>query len=97
MQDYDLKDFKSYLMFERGLSENTVVVFILGGKIYKLAVGTVFAVVINTGYFDFVVDYSVTVTQDMKTFFREHFLPAQWFIKIIMVAEGHVDRCFDLS
>ena len=24
MQDYDLKDFKSYLMFERGLSENTV-------------------------------------------------------------------------
>lgn len=24
MQDYDLKDFKSYIMFERGLSENTV-------------------------------------------------------------------------
>jgi len=24
VQDYDLKDFKSYLMFERGLSENTV-------------------------------------------------------------------------
>ncbi|MFR8979683.1 tyrosine recombinase [Catenibacterium sp.] len=24
MQDYDLKDFKSYLVFERGLSENTV-------------------------------------------------------------------------
>ena len=24
MQEYDLKDFKSYLLFERGLSENTV-------------------------------------------------------------------------
>ena len=79
------------------IEQNTVVVFILGGKIYKLAVGTVFAVIIYTGYFDFVVDNGIGIAQDVEAFVCEHLLPAQWFIKIIMVAEGHVDRRFDLS
>lgn len=58
------------------IKQNTVVVFILGGKIYKLAVGTVFAVVINTGYFDFVVDNGIGIAQDAEALVCEHFLPA---------------------
>ena len=73
------------------VKKNAVVIIILRGKLYKLAVGTVFAVIIYTGYFDFVVDNGIGIAQDVEAFVCEHLLPAQWFIKIIMVAEGHVD------
>ena len=62
------------------IDQNTVVVFILGGKIYKLAVGTVLAVIIYTGYFDFVVDNGIGIAQDVEALVCEHLLPAQWFI-----------------
>ena len=48
------------------IEQNTVVVFILGGKVYKLVVGTVFAVIIYTGYFDFVVDNGIGIAQDVE-------------------------------
>ena len=78
------------------VEQDAVIAFVGTCKVQQLFSSALPAVIVDAGDFDAAVDNSVRVAQYMEAFFREHLLPAQRLVKIIMVAEGHVNGRFDL-
>ena len=78
------------------VEQDAVVAFVCTCKVQQLLSRALPAVIVDAGDFDAAVDNSIRIAQYMEAFFREHLLPAQRLVKIIMIAEGHVNRRFDL-
>ena len=78
------------------VKQDAVIAFVCTCKVQQLLSRALPAVIVDAGDFDAAVDNSVRVAQDVEAFFREHLLPAQRLVEIIMIAEGHVDGRFDL-
>ena len=78
------------------VEQDAVIAFVCTCKVQQLLSRALPAVIVDAGDFDAAVDNSVRVAQHVEAFFREHLLPAQRLVEIIMIAEGHVNGRFDL-
>ena len=78
------------------VEQDAVIAFVCTCKVQQLLSRALPAVIVDAGDFDAAVDNSIRIAQHMEAFFREHLLPAQRLVEIIVVAEGHVNGRFDL-
>ena len=78
------------------VEQDAVIAFVGTCKVQQLLSRALPAVIVDAGDFDAAVDNSVRVAQDVEALFREHLLPEQRLVKIIMIAEGHVNWRFNL-
>ena len=78
------------------VKQDAVIAFVCTCKVQQLLSRALPAVIVDAGDFDVAVDNSICVAQHVEAFFREHLLPAQRLVEIIVVAEGHVNGRFNL-